>query len=924
MPKHDDLYLKLNQWAQEMEARGIELNELTRTAKLFAEIYDWELSEKDIFDTVAAVLDGMEVVITDGTSVTSSEFRPWFDSWRSEHEVPRWDRYAKYLLSVQGWSGHVIDGLDRETSQLIDLAGDPNINGEWRRRGLAIGEVQSGKTANYIGVLNKALDVGYKIIVVIGGHTNDLRRQTQERVDSDLLGFDTNYGAVEVAMTENSRASAAIGVGMFEGPLRPNYLTTVLGDFSKSNKSTQGVTIGNHPAVAVVKKHKGTLENLTSYLKLQARDGRLDAPLLVIDDESDWASVNTRTESDVVAVNKAIRELLAVSKRSSYMAITATPFANILIDSGIEDDLFPKDYIRALPSPSNYLGVEAFHSPDARREHPQRLQLNVDDLLDALPYNHKRVDRIGDLPESLRDAILAFFIGTAERRIRDGKSKPASMMINVSRFNDVQSDVEMLVSDYVQHVARQIQGELGTDQLGESETVAHLKRVKNSVYPDLETSWNGLRSELIRIAGEIHTVLVNARTTKLLEKELHSLSREERVAYQNRPVVMVGGNVLARGLTLNGLQVSYFLRKAGAADTLLQMGRWFGYRPNYDDLVRVWIDEEVVDLFAFVAEVQEELRESLARLKNLGLTPMDFGLRIRLHPEAFRITAANKARAGEVIHEGGVQVHGHAFSSLRLPSEAQACQRNHEAVEQLISRVTSGQGSAEDDHTWRQVPSGVIREFFTQFVAAHDDLFMAPAPKSSSSRMEQALHAAVNADHWDVKFIQGNGDEALIWTGLGKLRPSIRNKMSFTQEGSIQLANRRLAAERDLLNALPSTLRAKALSVRDSGDGGPIKLTETFIAREVLERPTMLIYALTAERDALVGSGMSEEQVQLLTGRPLPAVMVAFPALSDEDERSFTEEKATKFIANTVYQQNMLTLDDLEDDAAETDVETKN
>ncbi|MDO5633529.1 MAG: Z1 domain-containing protein [Micrococcus sp.] len=917
------MFKKLNSWAVERQVQGLEFQELARRGRLVCELFDLDLSEKDFSDTVAAVLDNLEVVLGSGSDVTAGDFKPWFASWREENGVPRWDRYADHLVDTKGWAGEVVSGLDQETSHLIDLAGDPNVPGEWARRGLVIGEVQSGKTANYIGVLNKAMDVGFKIVIVLGGHTNDLRRQTQERVDSDLLGFDTNYSAVEISNSQNSRVSAAIGVGRMPSAIpTPSRLTSVLGDFSKSNKATQGVTVGTEPVVGVVKKHAGTLKNLTDFLRHQSRNGRLTAPLIVIDDESDWASVNTGTEEKVVAVNRAIRDLLAVSTRSSYMAITATPFANILIDSAVDDDLFPKDYIRGLPSPSNYMGVEHYHSDEARDENPHRLQTDVDDALKLLPYNHKGHVRLKGLPKSLEEAILAFYVGTAVRRLRDGKAKPASMMVNLSRFNAVQENVHDLVADFAATVSRTLKAELPAALPSESPLLTRMQDVLARTYPSVDLNWEALRSPLVEVAEGMRTALVNAKTTKDIEKHINSLSRDEREEFMSRPVIQVGGNVLARGLTLEGLQVSYFVRKAGAADTLLQMGRWFGYRPKYDDLVRVWIDEDVVELFAFTAEVSADLRASLAELKRLKLTPADFGLRIKLHPEAFRITAANKSKHGEVVH-GDVSIHGALFASTVLPSQAERRAANLAAAGTLFNRLTEGAGNAEGDFVWRAVPSSLIEDFFAEFKAADEDPWMGPSADGKTSQIYNALGDAVNGDFWDVKFVNGAGKKTSLPGSNGvEIAMSKRNATEIIESGSLRLGNRRLASGDDLLGVLPPDARNRVQEAYDAfreatSPERPGSLTETFVAREGLERPVLLVYTLSApEPKERPGRQLTEKDKRVLEG-PLTAALVAFPRLPEDDERRFSSARVTRFMANTVYQQLMYA--EVDDDLMEED-----
>lgn len=933
MPQNELLFKELNRWVQKKGDESVDFDELRKRGRLFCDVYDIELSEKDFTDTLTDVLENIQVVLHSGSDVVAKSFQPWFQAWQQEHPAPRWERYSRYLLEEKGWGPEVIRGFDQETSQLIDLAGDPRADGDWRRRGLAIGEVQSGKTANYIGVLNKALDAGYKLIIVIGGHTNDLRRQTQERVDSDLLGFDTAYLQSADAIGWAARSTANIGVGRIDNTIPiPHRLTSVTGDFNKSNKSTQGVTIGQEPAVAVIKKHAGTennpgtLNNLAAFLRQQAPDGRLDIPMLVIDDESDWASVNTKDEENVAAVNDAIRNLLNSSRKSSYLAFTATPFANVLINSEEKDDLFPEDYIRALPSPSNYLGAEKYHSPRARADYPDRIQTDVEDMLQLLPFGHKGAHRIDDVPRSLRRSIYAFFLGTAVRRLRDGVAKPASMMVNVSSFNNVQESVFDQVDHFVKATANTLKAELGAGLPSESSRISAMREVLDEVYPDLQgdVEWEDLERPLREVANDIHSTLVNGTTTKEAEKYIASLSRDEQREHKNRPVVQVGGNVLSRGLTLEGLQVSYFVRRAAAADTLLQMGRWFGYRPKYEDLVRVWMDESVVELFDYAREISDELRASIGEMKRLNLTPENFGLRIRMHPETFRITAANKQRHAEVVRE--VSVHGSVFPSVNLSADDGQRSANERAARRLANRLSDEYAEHCDrgiDNAWRMIPAGVVREFFAGFAASAADPFLGPQRSGAPAQILDALGAAVNGDSWDVKFVSGSGKlPVVLGSGTSNLsvRPSVRNSMQLMDAGTIVLGNRRLSSANDLLNAIPRESRVrveKTFKRQVSGpgyQGSKNNISESFVARVGLERPTLLVYFLIKEEGA---EGDDDEQSSMRSDvfdRPLCAVSVAFPALKDGDSMSGAGDRGTRFIANTVYQQALRSYEEQGDD----------
>lgn len=918
MPQNEMLYRELNRWAAMQSTSSISFDELREKADLLVQLHSLEVSDKDLADTIAEVAENVQVTLAAGSSVVAAGHEPWFQAWREANPVPRWDRYERYLRDKKHWGRDVIQGLDRETSQLVDLVGDPSATGEWMRRGLAIGEVQSGKTANYIGVLNKALDVGYKLIIVLGGHTNDLRRQTQERIDADLLGFDTNFQAHRV-MAPVRPSAAMIGVSAFETSIPvpiPHRLTSVLGDFGASNQKTQGVSLGQDPTVAVIKKHAGTINNLAAFLRQQATDGRLDLPMLVIDDESDWASVNTRAEGDPAAVNRSIRALLDTSRRSSYLAYTATPFANVLIDIENATDLFPKDYIRALPSPSNYLGAEKHHSPWARQQYPYRVRTDVDDTLRILPFGHKASARMTELPPSLATAVRAFFIGTAVRRLRDGRVRPAAMMVNVSSLNAVQRSVHEQVDEYVTALAEVIRAELGAGLPTESATLKELHETFLEVYPDLEESvgWEDLEEPLQGVARWIRTELVNGTTTKAAEKRISMMSLEERREHLSHPVVYVGGNVLSRGLTLDGLQVSYFLRRAAAADTLLQMGRWFGYRPGYEDLVRVWMDEEVVDLFDYSREISDELRASVAEMNRLDLTPQDFGLKIRRHPETFRITALNKQRSGEIVES--VSIHGTTFSSVSLPTDGGQLRANRAAADRLVEHLVRMDPVPAGDASpvWRSVPKSFVDEFFRSFAASVADPFLGPVSPGGDSQIVEVLGDAVNGDRWDVMHVGGNG-ASTVRIGTAEhgidVRPSIRNAMRAVTKQTILLGNRRLAAATDLLQSLDEEARARVERIHRTMIGGLAEqsatppLGQALVVHRGIERPTLLLYALSVneEHDPLRTPAELRSMEARVLAEPLTAVMVAFPPALDEDGTIVPVTHGKSFVANSVYMQ---------------------
>ena len=253
--------------------------------------------------------------------------------------------------------------LNDVTDEILDYSGNPIDTDGWRRRGMVIGHVQSGKTTNYASLICKAADAGYKIIILLAGITNSLRQQTQERLDEYFIGRKSVFQAV---------AQEPLTIANYAGERRfPAYGTSRDRDFSKTAATTWGVTLSalNEPIIFVTKKNKSTLENLAEWLgPTQFRE-----PLLLIDDEADNASINTSANpTRITAIDHRDPDDLSKFDRSTYVGYTATPFANIFIDPDTEhamlqDDLFPRHFIKALDPPSNYMGAGRFFGDTSTR-----------------------------------------------------------------------------------------------------------------------------------------------------------------------------------------------------------------------------------------------------------------------------------------------------------------------------------------------------------------------------------------------------------------------------------------------------------------------------------------------------------------------------------------------------------------------------
>lgn len=882
----------------------VDFVELSTLAGQLSVILFRDLTETEVSEVVAEITLEEEVVLAGGETVYDPKtFKRWLADRRDSVSHTRWSAYEQLLVS-RDWAKSVIEDLAMQTDEVVELLGDPTDQSDMARRGLLLGEVQSGKTATYIGILNKAIDYGYRLIIVIGGHTNDLRRQTQVRMDSDLIGYDTSR------IGENISASALdpIGIAEFERSIRANVLTTVDGDFSKG-KTRAGLNWiqDTLPTVLVIKKNAKVIQNVTTYIKQQTNGGRLDMPLVLIDDEADWGTPNTGSDTDPTRVNAAIRGLLDTSRRSSYLGITATPFANIFIDHTAENedlgqDLFPADYIRVMSSPSNYQGIGRYFNG----EHPA-IRQNVADCIDLLPIKHKKTHPLEDLPGSLEDAIMVFYLGTAIRLLRgEGKLSAASMLVNVSRFNDVQKKVSELVELFALSLNGLVKGELNRNA-GEPATTfgVRFRDVWSSEYgDDGDESWDDVVPWLATVAESIRVELVNGVTASARAKRRRSMTADQRAVEDARPTIFIGGDVLARGLTLEGLQVSYFVREPRTMDTLMQMGRWFGYRPGYDDLVRIWMPESTEADFVWSAEVTQELRDLLIEMRAKELTPRDFGLRVRAHPGGFEIVAANKRQSAELT-SGDVLIHGNKFESYYLDASRDVRVQNQTAARELIGGLAAsrpGEPSAAGYLAWRGVPLALIEEFFTRFRTDRRDPFFGFAPGTSVPQIAQYLGEAEGGEAWDVVFVSGGAESVEVVPATAdapalRINSSLRN--SLTRDGqTIEIGNRRVATATNLAGAL-SFADKGAL---DESLGMGERVTEQRVLQQ-LAHPMLLLYALTTGPDKATGE---PPKVLVPPEDPLIAVVLAFPAIDvAEAAARLNAHRVQKFWVNTVWWNNM-------------------
>ena len=598
-------------------------------------------------DEIEAIRHKLEFTFSvrqDAGSVIRSEHEPWLQGRLPDIKFHYWNRLRSFYLKDDVLPQNVVSRLDSTTDEILDFCGNPEDAGTWGRRGMVMGHVQSGKTTNYASLISKASDAGYKIIILLAGLTNSLRQQTQERIDETYIGKKSLFNEVRAELMPVINFCDQRREGKF---LHPAFGTTRDQDFQKA-VSKFGVSLDNlrDPIIFVTKKNKSILKNLLEWIESQSGGQLIGYPLLLIDDEADNASINThRDPARSTAINDVIRRILTKFSRSSYVGYTATPFANIFIDPDTEDemrgnDLFPRHFIKTLDPPTNYVGATRVFSSDG--DLSESMLRIVHDYGDIIPLRHKKELNLKELPPSLEKAIRTFVLARGLRILRGDGTNHCSMMINVSRFNDVQERVHGFVYEYQKRLddAIRVHAGLGPDAIHDPD-MRDLAETFETEFTGAEFGFNDVLGVLPDASQTIVTRTINMRGGVL------DYDRHEK---EGLHLIAIGGLALSRGLTLEGLTVSYILCNAGASDTLMQMARWFGYRRNYEDLCRLFICKSSVDHYEYIADVVEEFRAELKRMEIRNETPEQFGLKVRRSETGIRITAANKMRTATQMH----------------------------------------------------------------------------------------------------------------------------------------------------------------------------------------------------------------------------------------------------------------------------------
>ena len=653
--------------ARGAEDRTLSLEEIRTAvaacASVVAMIGGRDVTEAEI-EAAVRELETLFIVSQGPSTTLRGEERPtdWYLGER-RRPGPFTSRYLQ-KLGESGWAPDPLRRLEESTAEVMELMDDPQREGTWDWRGLVVGNVQSGKTAHYAGLINRAADAGYRVIIVLAGMHNVLRRQTQLRLDQDFLGYDTSG-------SNSGGGRRRVGVGRLPGPvLLVDSLTTseLNGDFNRTIAQNSNFAPANRPFVFVLKKNGSVLKNLNRWIARLPEESR-QVPLLVIDDEADQASPDTGEQGvrpdgtfeedyDPKRINGEIRKLLAAFRRSVYIGYTATPFANILIHDEraakeFGDDLFPSTFIVSLSAPDNYFGPLAVFGrddDDASRGLP--LVRHLDQTGEGwIPDPHGTALRPvyggqSRVPPSLATAIRNFVVASAARAARGQANEHKTMLVHVSRFQEVHDLVHGQVEEELRDIRNAIAANdpdelVRLEEMWSGDFEPTTGAIRGTVFGRTvrPVTWAEVAAHLPIEVDRIQVAVANGRSRNGIDYEA------AESAGKSLSVIVIGGDKLSRGLTLEGLSTSYFLRVSRQYDSLLQMGRWFGYRKGYADLCRLFTTFDMEVWFRHLATVNEDLRAQLTHMRLTLATPKQYGLSIATH-SVMSVTAANKRRYG--------------------------------------------------------------------------------------------------------------------------------------------------------------------------------------------------------------------------------------------------------------------------------------
>lgn len=855
----------------------------------------------------------------DVIALRNEKVERWLDHRRDEIDWSYWRAYTTYLEG-EGRSKPVISSLERVVDTILDSTGDPQTPESWRRSGLVMGNVQSGKTQNYIGLINKAIDTGYKVIILLGGHLNELRNQTQIRVDEGVIGKES----IQLANIQGRNKSKRVGVGNFRNHSKEVIcFTSKDADFRKTTADQLGVSFNgvNQPVIFVVKKNASVLKTLFNWIvdkhNLDISRGKtISQPMLLIDDEADYASINTKhSKNDITAINEGIRKLLSTSSRTTYVGYTATPFANIFIDPDestddlLVDDLFPKDFMIRMPAPDNYVGHSYFFPyevADGNQDVSPAVKL-IDDFEKTLPQKAKKDTQVGELCDSLKESIQVFMLAAAIKAVKSSSFKEhATMLVNMSHLTILQTRIANLIDEYVQKIKRasELLGAKSSDvAIKESQYFESLNGLFVREFQS-ELSFDEIYSALRKIISKLKIIAVNAKSSESLDYAEYSENGLVAIA--------IGGHKLSRGLTLEGLLVSYFTRNSKMYDTLMQMCRWFGYRPGYQELCKLYITEESLSWYTFISEAIDELYNDLEQMSYRNKTPSEFGLKVREHPGTLLVTARTKMHTAESCTRS-LDYAGERYRRFDFFTDNDSNNFNIDLVKELLERLMKSQTpmqiEGDGSYLFLNIDYDTVINFIRSFKVFDSDKsihlvldYIQKLKKSGVPNFRICLRNQCNST-------------TTWWSRFGSTEDKLPNEITLHPElEPIKAAKRRLS-----FNSEAPVMRSHKSELGDPKDENLLvgsnkrdkRSATDYIRDSERDFPGLIIYSFAVgivEPSTVINSKDADRitNVKVPHSQPTVGFSLSFPLIGNLKGYSEAELKRLKIETKILYQTNVI------------------
>ena len=645
----------------------------------------------------------LKVEIKEMSSITNNDQGEKLCKYKSENDK-YYSGFENFLYNKRTWSRCIVENLSNASKKLLEQCPDPRENENFQYKGLVVGHIQSGKTANMSAFIARAVDHGYRFFIILAGRYNDLRLQTQNRIDQEITGeseIEILQCVTHESIPEEKRKWNRMTRGEIKGDFNPGTTTLDL------NPET--------PKIAVIKKNVSVMRKFIQHLK--SNIGLLKTfSAIIIDDECDDASININysqddEDQDPSKTNAMIRDILQIFPKHAYIGFTATPFANVLIDMDTEDDLYPKNFIFALDEPDKYFGPKKLFGlgmlpSELSDDQPIEPELDVIRIVptEEMMEIEEITENQNDPPKIIQKTIMTFILSCCARISRGHSDNHFSMLIHPSHRKNIHAQYKNWVEREIVFLKKVVEHP--------SKAKIYIKKAKDIWEKDFckISDSEGMQKFSFDDIWKFAKEILNSIEVKVLNSEFSDTLEYEK---DKRRYIVIGGNKLSRGLTLEGLSISFYLRpeprSGNKYDTLLQMGRWFGYREEYHDLTRIFVNNEIADDFTDLARVEMELREDIKKYSNSEkpLTPTQIAPLIRVHP-TMQVTSNMKLGAGKKVQ---ISLSNRTSQTIVFPlNEVEKLKENQKIVRAWLSSLDNynKDNPLRGSYSWEKVKSKLI------------------------------------------------------------------------------------------------------------------------------------------------------------------------------------------------------------------------